>query len=211
MRTSITLAEITQRLEANLQALTGAAIGQYLSYPEYCKRQPRYAAETNDNLGEMDNYLWGIDGIASSLEINDSSSTVAALEIKIANGMNGSIQSLRLWQTGRLPNREMGIFDRTAYKLSVRFRTKIDEERQAQLRRILSYEPCLDAQIILQHTDEFEEAFGRLTPTTRARLRDSLVSGYHAQGLIVAGIMRGLKQQCGITVDYDRMSEAVAH
>ena len=134
-------------------------------------------------------------------------SPVTHLERKIAEGMNQSIKALQSWQL----DEKLGVIDRGRYKFFQGFRTIVDTARQDLVRKILSFEPYLDAQIILQHTPEFVEALQALTEGTRRNLRGSLVGGYHAQGVILWGIMRGLKYQCGITLPYERMSEAVAH
>ncbi|MBI5392554.1 hypothetical protein HZA96_01675 [Candidatus Woesearchaeota archaeon] len=83
--------------------------------------------------------------------------------------------------------------------------------RSSWIKQILAFECCSDAQIALQHTKEFSNAFK--TENDYDNARKYFIGGYHADGTINANLMQPLKYIFALEsqLQYTRLKEKFKH
>ncbi len=195
----ITLDEITAGLDYNLNLLEKATFVP-TPYSEFLSKVSRGAREVDcyhNSMTALGNQVIRIQRFISSVN-----KQFFGLQERINDGLQTGVAAYLQWK-----KQEYSFWDNHIKSI----RKKTDLKRAESIKKILGFECYTDAQIALQHTDEFSNCMDHADRVNYSLIYSDLVTGYHADGEINFNFMRLIKEAYGITLEYNKLKKRFEH
>jgi len=211
MHIDLSLRDIREGLESNLQVLAEAEMGKYVRYAEIAEDFV-YKSKIEAGRKDMDNMNWAVMNIGRALGVmpQDSpklfpSDSYFNFQSKTYKRLKAAENDLLLWM-----NEKSSKIGNLFYNHSRKLKMKKDQQRREMIKGIISWQCFFDAYITSLHTEEFAEAFDKIGPFNQKLIEKNSL-GYHEQGIVKGNLLDLIKQTMEINPDFRQLSYTIRH